>query len=315
LKIRPAGFLDLIETSRSETLPQSVNTSLGSFPLVDTPSQNLVSTRHSRFMLTADLPVSIFSTHTYLESDMMDTAAGQSAYRWRQYWTRAKFGKWEVLGGKAWSLLRPNRRGIASDVDVMNTDVVEPAYHVGLLGSRRRQIRVARTFTGNMTLAVAWEGTGNTVAKFVRDQRRLHWEIQALGGPHGRRGVGAAAVYFLRPRVRLITQDFWSRHAISEALGLVPAQTDGFSLIQGAEVELRRGLEIYSYAGVVTGSRSAGNHTVDEWSVGLNHSFAIPSQRARVRLSLEFSHLDRFTWAHRSGHLNYVMAGLRYALN
>ena len=51
----------------------------------------------------------------YLESDFMNFTGGQSPYRWRQYWGQAQIGRWEILGGQAWSLLRTNRSGTASD--------------------------------------------------------------------------------------------------------------------------------------------------------------------------------------------------------
>ncbi|MCC6588065.1 MAG: hypothetical protein IT168_15335 [Bryobacterales bacterium] len=317
VQFRPAGFLDVIETTRSATMVDSVNTPLGSVPLSDTPAQTLASARHSRLMLTSTSDVGKFQFRTYLESDFMNTAPGQSPYRWRQYWGQVRFGKWELLGGQAWSLLRPNRRGIASDADMMNTDVVEPAYHVGLLGARRRQIRLTRSFGNNFTVAIAWEGTGNTVAKIVQDRRRLHWELQALSGIHGHRGAGVAAVYSVMPRVRLITQDFWSRHAISEALGVVPRGVNGVSMIQGVEVQARRTLEIYAYGGVVRAARSAetANRMVGEWSVGLNQFLNGTFDRTRLRFSLEFSHLDRATWANRTGQMNYVMALVRYSFN
>ena len=51
----------------------------------------------------------------------------------------------------------------------MNTDVIDPAYRVGLPGSRVRQIRVARAM-GIYKTAVAWEADGNLLTKIVRDK-------------------------------------------------------------------------------------------------------------------------------------------------
>jgi hypothetical protein len=315
LTVRPFGFLDLIETTRSGTMVESVRTPLGSVPLGPTPTQSLISPRHSRLMMKSDLPLGKVDFKVYLESDFMNPIAGQSPYRWRQYWGQMKIGKWEVLGGQAWSLLRPNRRGIASDTDVMNTDVVEPAYHVGLMGFRYRQIRVTRSFANGFTAAIAWEGIGNTVAKVVQDRGKLHWEVQGLHGIHGRQGAGVSAVYSATKRVRLVTQEFWSRHAISEALGVVPVGTNGISMIQGVETQVTRTLEVYGYGGVVDASRSSGNHRVGEWSVGFNQTLTPPMARSKVKLNVEFSHLNRRLWDNRAGQLNFVMVGLRYSLN
>ena len=79
-------------------------------------------------------------------------------FRWRQYWTKAKIGRWEVLGGQTWSLLRPNRVGIEPERALMNTDVIEPNYQVGIVGQRYRQMRLSYSHEG-WKAAVAWEST------------------------------------------------------------------------------------------------------------------------------------------------------------
>jgi len=127
--------------SRSAATCDSVSTKFGHIPLADTDGQTIGTLRHSRPMLRGDWSAGGVKLTGYLEADFMNFAAGQSPYRWRQYWGQLTVGHWEVLGGQAWSLLRPNRTGIESDQGVMNTDVVDPGYHVGLAGPRVRQIR------------------------------------------------------------------------------------------------------------------------------------------------------------------------------
>jgi hypothetical protein len=309
------GTFEMLGVGRSAALPVSVNTPFGSIPLRDTDAQYLLSGRHSVMALAVDRPAGPLTFRTYLENDFMNTAPGESPWRWRQYYTRAVYGHWELLGGKAWSLLRPNRAGLDTDRNLMNTDVVEPAYQVGLAGSRRRQIRLGRTFGSGYAAAVAWEGVGNTVAKLVRDTQRLHWEAQGLRGTQDRYGVGWAAVYKLSPHWRLVTQQFAAHRALNESMGLVPAGTSGVSSLQGVESNFAHEVELYAYAGFVRAPHSTGNSLVSQWSAGVNQTTTLPLPHMRLRLSMQYSHVGRATWDHRSGTLDYLMASVRLLLN
>jgi hypothetical protein len=316
LALTPSAFLDAIGMSRSETTGDSVSTKFGKIPLSDTEAESLGSVRHSRLMLKGNLAAGPVQFSGYLESDFMNFTSGQSPYRWRQYWGQAQIGKWEILGGQAWSLLRPNRVGTSSDKDTMSTDVIDPAYHVGLLGSRVRQIRVARTM-GAYKAAVAWEGDGNLLTKVVRDKNRQHFELAAFGGRFGRRGVTGSAVVSLTPRLRVVTQQYWSKRAAYQALGVVPAGVNGVSTLEGVEAQLKKSFEVYSYGGIVYASRldSAGNRLVRQWTAGFNHRIGVPAFHAALLLSLQYSHLDRSIWSGRQGAMDFVMYRVRYTFN
>src|SRR5258708_26141995 len=216
ITLKPSGFLDSIGMSRSSITPDSVSTKFGRIPLTDGPGESLGTPRHSRMMLNGDWTAGPIEFSGYLESDFMNFTPRQSPYHWRQYWGQARIGQWEILGGQAWSLRRPNRLGTASDRDTMNTDVIDPAYHVGLLGSRLRQIRVTRTM-GNYKAAMAWEGDGNLLTKIVHDKNRQHFEAGAFTGRFGRRGVTASAALTLTSRFRIVTQQYWSKRAAYQA--------------------------------------------------------------------------------------------------
>ena len=316
LTLRPTGFFESIGMSRSATTPDSVSTKFGKIPLSDTPGESLGTARHSRLMLKGDLPAGPVRFSAYLESDFMNFTARQSAYRWRQYWGQAQIGKWEILGGQAWSLLRPNRVGTASDEGTMNTDVIDPAYHVGLLGSRVRQIRVTRGM-GIYKAALAWEGDGNLVAKIVRDSSHRHFELGGFGGRFGRRGVTAAASIGLAPRLRFTTQQYWSKRAAYQALGVVPAGINGVSTLEGLEAQVKRNLEVYSYAGLVYASRAdlSANRLVREWTAGINQKIGVPSARGSILMSLQYSHLDRAVWDGKAGAMDFVMYRFRYCFD
>jgi hypothetical protein len=316
LRLRPAGFFEPIGLTRSQTSTDSVSTKFGSIPLTDSPAESLGSIRHSRLTLKADLPAGEWNYTVYLESDFMNFTSGQSPWRWRQYWGQVRWGKWELLGGRAWSLLRPNRVGIASDRDVMNTDVIEPAYEVGLAGSRNRQVRLARDF-GEYKAVVAWEGEGNLLTKVVRDHQRTHLEAGGLAGKAGRRSLTASAVVGIAPRLRIVTQQYWSKRAANYALSIVPAGANGFSSIEGVEAQITRRWELYGYGGFIYGSRVAtgANRVVWEWSGGANYRVPLPYLRAALMASLQLAQYDRSVWDGRHGELVYLMYRLRYTFN
>ena len=314
LTLKPSAFLELIGMSRSATTADSVSTHFGNIPLEDTPGESLGSPRHSRLMLKGDVPAGPFHFSAYLESDFLNFTPGQSPYRWRHYWGQAQIGNWEILGGQTWSLLRSNRVG--TGMDAMNTDVIDPAYHVGLIGSRLRQIRVSRTM-GIYKAAVAWEGVGNFVAKVVRDTERQHYELAGFGGRTGRGGVAASAVAGLTPRLRLVTQAYWSQRAAYEALAVVPVGVNGVSTLEGIEAQIKKNLEVYSYGGLVYAARgdASGNRLVRQWTAGVNQKVSLPSLRSGLLMSLQYSYLDRAIWAGKEGVMNFLMYRVRYTFN
>jgi hypothetical protein len=251
----------------------------------------------------------------YLESDFLNPNPTQSPFRWRQYWGAARVGKWEILGGRAWSLLRPNRAGVHTDTDTMNTHVVDPAYHVGLIGSRLRQVRLTR-YIGDTTVAFAWEGPGNFVAKAAYDHAHQHVELAAFTGHYGRRGVQGSAVLSPTARVHLITQEYWGENAAYQALGVVSAGISGLATLQGAEVRVTKNTEIYGYGGLVYANRvrTTENRLIREETVGIDHKIRT-SANSNILMSFQYSHLDRAIWSGRNGAMDYVQYRLRYTFN
>jgi hypothetical protein len=312
--LHPSAFVDAIGMTRSATTPDSVSTGFGSIPLSSSPEETITSARHSRLMLTGDRQLGSWVFSAYLESDFMNVTAGQSPYRWRQYWGQAKFGRWELLGGQAWSLMRPNRVGFASDKDVMNTDVIDPAYHVGLLGSRRRQIRLG--YNGRTYKAVAaWENTGNFVAKVMRDRNRLHLELAGFTGHRDHRGVSPSAVLGLTSRLRLVTGQYWGKRSAEQVVGGLPSGHNGLSTLEGAEAQVRKSFEVYAYAGWAYAARSGSNRLVREWTLGVNQKERARRLFGNVLLSLQYSRVDRALWVDRTGQMDYLMYRVRYTFN
>jgi len=314
IKLRPGGFFDLIAMERSATTADNIYTHFGAIPLHDTPGETLLSVNHSRLQLRADTREGAILLTGYMESDFLNPAPGNTPYRWRQYWGAARWGGWEILGGRAWSLLRPNRVGIASDTAVMNTLVLEPAYHVGILGSRNRQIRLARTM-GDYNAVFAWETLGNFLLKGTVDKKFGHVELVGLKGRGAQRGLSAAATLNVGGPVRFITQEYWSKGAASQALSVVPAGIDGGSALQGFEIAATRRTNLYTYAGWVYGKRSHCNRIVREYTVGGEHRTPAPSLHGVVSIGLQLSRMDRALWTPQSGVMYYALADLRFIFN
>jgi hypothetical protein len=314
IKLRPGGFFDLLTMSRSATTADNVYTHFGAIPLTDTPGETLASINHSRLQLRGDTHDGPILLTGYLESDFLNPTGGPTIYRWRQYWGAARWGGWEILGGRAWSLLRPNRVGIASDTGVMNTLVPEPNYHVGIVGSRNRQLRLARAM-GDYHAVFAWETLGNFLFKATVDKQFGHVELVALQGHHARRGISAAATLNVAGPVRFVTQEYWSKNAASQALGVVPADVDGGSALEGFEIAATRHVNLYTYAGWVYGARSGGNRVVREYTVGGDHKTPVPALHGVASLGLQLSRIDRALWTPQSGVMNYVLGEFRFTFN
>src|SRR5690242_14727190 len=182
IEFHPSGFFETIAMYRTAVTGDSVSTRFGAIPTANSPSEFLVSAAHSRTQICAQ-----WGNWTgYVESDFLN-AVGKTPYRFRQYWGAYRFGKWQILAGQAWSLLRPNREGISSETGLMNTLAVEPAYHVGLAGLRNRQVRITRDGE-TWHFAVSYEAGRNFLAKVSHEAHRVHLEATGLAAVH-RRGA------------------------------------------------------------------------------------------------------------------------------
>lgn len=292
---------------RSATTGDNINTRFGRIPLQDTPSEVLLSAGHSRIQVCAQAR----NLSVYVETDFLNVP-GKEPFRFRQYWSEYRIGKWRFLGGKAWSLLRPNRVGIDSEGGLMNTLVVEPGYHVGLGGLRNRQVRIARE-DGNWSMAVSYEAANSFVAKLAHDSRRLHLEGAGLIGLD-RRAASLAAVIHAPRNIDIITQQVISHGAGPELLDTLPSNVNTYSTIQGLEMRVSPTMQLFAYGGIVYGGRSPGNRTVREWTAGFSRRLFEQQPWGAATLSAQLSQVDRSTWQGGKGGMNYVQISFRYSL-
>src|SRR5262249_10269127 len=151
----------------------------------------------------------------------------------------------------------------------------------------------------------------------VRDKNRQHYELGAFGGRFGRRGVTGSASLSLTPRFRAVTQQYWSKRAAYQALGVVPTGVNGISTLEGIEAQVKKNLEVYSYRGLVYAARADanGNRLVRQWTVGFNQKAGLSSLRSGLLMSVQYSHLDRAVWGGKEGVMDFLMYRVRYTFN
>lgn len=312
LLVKPSAFFESAGVFRSTTTTDDMNTRFGTLPTGEANPQALGTVRHSRVQLKTVYTVNKnWKLSAYLESDFMNRTG--NPYRWRQYWGKVEMGKWELLAGRGWSLLRPNRIGIDSETELMNTRVIDAAYHIGLVGNRERHLRLVR-HQGTWHFALSYERGRDFVPKVVRDLKRVHLEAMAIKGAGRHLGASTAAVVHVTPKVDIVTQLYRARAAGRDVLNTLPQTAGTFSNINGVEIQPRPGLRIYAYTGLANGAHSTGNHLVREDSIGFSHQFYNNAKYGRTLFSMQFSHLSRHTWTNADGRQTLGMVSIRHTI-
>ena len=294
---------------RTAHTTDTVSTRFGAIPLDESDGEVIMSPRHSRFQLRGDMPLGSATLTGYLENDFLD-ARGRQAVRMRQGFLQLDTGKWKILAGQGWSLLRANRRGIISETDVMSTHVVDPAYHVGIIGFRRPQLRVTRVM-GDWQAAVAYETTGVVLAKIARDAKWGHAEMATLAG-RGRRSLSLAGVLRARRGLNIVSQQFVSDGGGPDTLNVLPRGVRAYSTLQGVEATVHPRLELHSYGGLVYGTRSASNRVARQWTAGFIYRPYSDPLYGTLSFSAQFSQLDRMPWLGGHGEMTFLMVSARY---
>jgi hypothetical protein len=186
-RLKISGFADATGVYRSTYTANGIVTPFGSIPLERAPEARLEELRgaasHSRLTFQFDTRLNGGDLTAYAETDFQGGAtnnvfAGSNAHplRLRLYWAQWRGRKWEVLGGQSWSLLAPNRRGISPfPSDIMNTQVIDPNYNVGLVWTRQATLRFTRRWD-RFSAAFAAENPEQSVV----DPRQLGTDVRGL---------------------------------------------------------------------------------------------------------------------------------------
>jgi hypothetical protein len=170
--ITPVGFMDITNTWRSTNAGTSLQTNFGSFPYNNTIPGRLTedkwSAENSRLGLRVDAVVKGANVLGYFEGDFVGGTASNNTqvssnsmlFRIRQYYVDVRKGFWEVLGGQAWSMILPNRRGMSPlPVDLFYTQVVDVNYTNGLYWGRIPGIRFIGHPNNQVAFGIALENS------------------------------------------------------------------------------------------------------------------------------------------------------------
>ncbi|MGA2325661.1 MAG: hypothetical protein ABSH05_05180 [Bryobacteraceae bacterium] len=175
----PGGFMDFTSVFRSTNVGSGIGTSFGSLPFGNTAAGQLTETRfsaqNSRLTLKVSAKTGQEAVTGYLEMDFLGTlpnngfvTSNSLGPRMRQYWVQVLRGKWEVLGGQAWTMLTPNRAGISSlPGDIFSSQDVDTNYQAGLIWARAAQFRLIYHGNKNWTAGLSLENPEQYVGTSV----------------------------------------------------------------------------------------------------------------------------------------------------
>ena len=175
----PGGFLDFIGLVRSTNVGSGEATAFGTIPFGNTPQGRLSENRYSAQGSRISLKVTSRHRNTdimgYVEADFLGAqptnglvTSNSNSLRMREYFGDVRNGGWEVLGGQAWSMLAPDRVGIATlPADQFLGFIADPNYLLGLTWTRAAQLRVVRHWNRNWTSGVSLESPDQFVGASV----------------------------------------------------------------------------------------------------------------------------------------------------
>jgi hypothetical protein len=167
--ITPVGFADITLFVRSTNVGSSIGTNFGSIPFSNTPAGRLSETRLSaqrtQLGLRADADVGGAHVVGYFDTDFFGAAPGNVAVPGNTIPNRILVAfvdvtksKFEILGGQAWSLLTPGRKGISPYwSDFFISKDVDINFQAGLVAGRNGQVRFVYHPSDTIALAASVE--------------------------------------------------------------------------------------------------------------------------------------------------------------
>ncbi len=171
--IAPTGFVDFSQVWRSKTVSSGLPTNFAAIPFNSTVEghrrQTISSAANTRLGMQINTTVSGVRLLGLVETDFLgyqpgniSTSANSYGWRLRLAFADVQAGKWEFLGGQAWSLLTPGRKGISAlPSGLMLTQDLDPNVQSGLVWAREPQARAVYRPKEGIALAVSFE-SGST---------------------------------------------------------------------------------------------------------------------------------------------------------
>jgi hypothetical protein len=151
--LTPTGFIDYSQVWRSKTVTSGLPTNFAAIPFNNTVEgnrrQTLSSAANSRLGMQLNAMVSNLRILGVVETDFLGYQPGNISTTTNAYGLRLRLAfadvqgqKWEILGGQAWTLLTPGRKGISTlPSGLMLTQDLDPNIQSGLVWTRTPQFR------------------------------------------------------------------------------------------------------------------------------------------------------------------------------
>lgn len=175
LAITPTGFLDFMQVWRSDVVSSGVPTNFAGVPFSNTVfgerRQTISSAANSRMGVQIDTKAFGAYVLGVVETDFLGFQPGNVTTTSNSYGLRLRLafadvqrGKWEILAGQAWSLLTPDRKGIALlPGNLFLTQDLDPNIQSGLVWARIPQFRAVYHPSSTVAVGVSFE-SGDTYA-------------------------------------------------------------------------------------------------------------------------------------------------------
>jgi hypothetical protein len=180
INITPGGYAAAEFVRRSRALGADLPTPFNSVPMPGATQSQLSeffgSARQSKITTFVDgrmknTDLSSYVSADFLSAGVTSTSTQTNSYtlRLRQAWGQVKFDNgWSFLGGQEWSLVTENGHGISPDDDLGRTNdarpkTIDPSYSVGFVFARQYGLRVTKTFSDKIAVALAVENAQGTL--------------------------------------------------------------------------------------------------------------------------------------------------------
>lgn len=174
--LTPLGFVDFTWYGRSTNVGSGIGTAFGSIPYNNSVTgriwENNLSTQNSRLGFRVDSTFLGAKVLGYVEADFLGGAptnvfvtSDSNPFRMRNFFVDVEKDGLEILGGQAWSLFTPNRKGLSPiPRDIFVTQDMDTNYQAGLIWTRQSQFRVIAHPNDNVAFGVSLENPQQYIA-------------------------------------------------------------------------------------------------------------------------------------------------------
>ncbi len=217
INITPGGYAEAAFVRRSRALGSDLPTPFNSLTMPGASQSQLSeffgSARQSKITTFVDgrlgnVDLSSYVSADFLSAGVTSTSTQTNSYtlRLRQAWGQAKFANgWSFLGGQEWSLVTENGAGISPDDDLGRTNdarpkTIDPSYNVGFAFARQYGVRVTKSFSNKVAIAVAVEAPQATLSSHGNAANYL------LGESGASNSYNTTATYSFNPSPDIIAK-------------------------------------------------------------------------------------------------------------